>query len=411
MSRTDVRMSGFRERSTTEETLQWLDQTVADIPMSTETVDLTQATGRVLGTDVVSTIEVPGFDRSAMDGFAVRSHETVGATDYSPIQLSIIGDSFPGEPFHGEVQAGQAVRIMTGAPIPAGADAVVPAEFTRIDEHQVEIASPIPQRKNIGKVGEDIRGGATVLNSGRVLRPQDVGVLASIGIAEVCVRKRPHVRIIVTGNELALPGESKTEFQIYEANSFLLRGLITRDGGVLEKVKYIQDDRESIAQALAEPGADVILVSGGTSVGAEDFAPNLVRELGELPIHGIAMRPSSPTGLGRIKRALVCLLPGNPVSCLCAYDFFAGRAIRLLGGKSAEWPYRKANGILGSKVASAIGRLDYCRVAVEGETVTPLAISGASILSSTTRADGFLIVPTDHEGMVEGSHVEFYRYD
>lgn len=411
MSRTDVRMSGFRQRSTVEESLLWLDKAISEIPDAIDTVSLEQATGRVLATDVVSTMDVPGFDRSAMDGFAVRSQETVGASDYSPIQLTITGNSYPGDPFDGEVHTGEAVRIMTGAPIPTGADAVVPAEFTRVEGDQVEIASPIPQFKNIGKIGEDISTGTTILRERRSLRPQDVGVLASIGVAEVPVRKQPRVRVIVTGNELALPGQTKSAYQIFEANSFLLRGLIARDGGDLQDVRYIQDDRETISQALLEPGADVILVSGGTSVGAEDFAPNLVRELGELPIHGIAMRPSSPTGLGRIHETLVCLLPGNPVSCLCAYDFFAGRAIRMLGGRSGEWPYQKGNGVLGRKVASAIGRLDYCRVAVDGDTVIPLAISGASILSSTTRAAGFLVVPTDHEGMSEGNSVEYYCYD
>jgi molybdopterin molybdotransferase len=152
-------------------------------------------------------------------------------------------------------------------------------------------------------------------------------------------------------------------------------------------------------------------VSGGSSVGSEDHAPTLVAQTGELAIHGVAMRPSSPAGIGRVGEALVFLLPGNPVSCLCAYDFFAGRAIRLCGGRPAEWPHRRRQGIVARKIVSAIGRVDYCRVRLTGEGVEPLALSGASILSSTTRADGFVIVPSESEGYGAGSEVTVYLYE
>ncbi|MGE0377522.1 MAG: molybdopterin-binding protein, partial [Planctomycetaceae bacterium] len=162
---------------------------------------------------------------------------------------------------------------------------------------------------------------------------------------------------------------------------------------------------------LEEPGADVVLVSGGSSVGAEDHAPTLVAELGELAIHGIAMRPSSPTGMGRIREILVFLLPGNPVSCLCAYDFFAGRAIRRLGGRSSDWPYRSSVETVARKIVSAVGRVDYCRVRRDAGGIVPLAISGASILSSTTRADGFVIVRAESEGHAPGEQVTVLWYD
>jgi len=155
----------------------------------------------------------------------------------------------------------------------------------------------------------------------------------------------------------------------------------------------------------------VILVSGGSSVGSEDHAPPLIAQVGELAIHGVAMRPSSPAGIGRIGDALVFLLPGNPVSCLCAYDFFAGRAIRLRGGRSADWPHRTLRAVVARKVVSAIGRVDYCRIRLVDEKVEPIALSGASILSSTTRADGFVIVPSESEGYGPGTEVTVYLYD
>jgi molybdopterin molybdotransferase len=236
-------------------------------------------------------------------------------------------------------------------------------------------------------------------------------LIASLGLAHVEVVAAPRVRIIVTGNEIAAPGEPKTPQQIYDANSPMLRALVARDGGVVAAHLRIGDDPAKIRDALSAPGVDVILVSGGSSVGSEDHAPTLVAQTGELAIHGVAMRPSSPAGIGRVGEALVFLLPGNPVSCLCAYDFFAGRAIRLRGGRPAEWPHRRRQGIVARKIVSAIGRVDYCRVRLTGEGVEPLALSGASILSSTTRADGFVIVPSESEGYGAGSEVTVYLYE
>ncbi len=402
-------MRGFARRATVDAALAWVDAQASTLPA--ETIELNDAHGRVLATFVTSPIDVPGFDRSAMDGYAVRGGETTGAGDYQPLALDVIGESLPGRPFAGTVEAGQAVRIMTGAPLPAGADAVVPAEFARESDSRVEITEASPPARNVGRVGEDIRAGTVVLHSGRRLRPQDIAVVASIGIDQLRVVRRPRVRIIVTGGELATPGTTKGTYQIYEANSFLLHGLIARDGAVPESECHIADERHAIRTALTAPGADVILVSGGSSVGAEDHAPTLLAEQGELAIHGVAMRPSSPAGMGRVGTTLVFLLPGNPVSCLCAYDFFAGRAIRVMGGRSPDWPYRRHTGRLLRKIVSAIGRVDYCRVRITAEGIEPVSLSGASILSSTTRADGFAILPAECEGLAPGSDLEVFYYD
>jgi molybdopterin molybdotransferase len=172
----------------------------------------------------------------------------------------------------------------------------------------------------------------------------------------------------------------------------------------------VADDREKIFAAMTAD-VDMVLVSGGSSVGQEDHVPTILAAEGELAVHGVAMRPSSPTGMGRLASRLVFLLPGNPVSCLCAYDFFAGRAIRALGGRPREWPYRRVRAKLARKISSEIGRLDYTRVELRGGEVWPLAIGGASILSSTTRADGFVIIPADLEGHPPGAEVDVYLYD
>ena len=183
------------------------------------------------------------------------------------------------------------------------------------------------------------------------------------------------------------------------------------DGGVVLPYEIIPDRPDRIREALKTPEADAVLVSGGSSVGREDHAPRLLAEIGSLDFHGVSMRPSSPAGCGRIGERFVFLLPGNPVSCLCAYEFFAGPSIRALGGRSRAWPHRRIRLPLARKIASAVGRTDYTRVAIEDGCVIPIATSGASILSSTVRASGAVIVPRELEGMPEGAEVEVILYD
>ena len=406
----DVRMRGFEHRHTVAAALAWLDSQLQ--PLTSERVPLPVAFGRVLAAPVVSDVDVPGFDRATMDGYAVVAVSTEGAAAYSPLPLTVIGDSMPGHPFTGVVAPGQAVRVMTGAPMPHGADAVLPAEFVERESGSTLISAlaPVSPEKHVGRRGEDIVRGTTVLDAGRVLRPQDVGVLSSVGQAQVDVVRQPRVRLAITGNELQPAGSRPEGFRIADANGPMLAALVQRDGGVVDFPGLLRDDAETIAAAL-HADADVVIVSGGSSVGIEDLAPSLVARDGELAVHGIAMRPSSPTGLGRIGHRLVFLLPGNPVSSLCAYDFFAGRAIRVLGGRPAPWPYRMVRARLARKISSPIGRLDYARVSLVDGLVEPVAVAGASLLSSTTRADGFVIVADDSEGFAAGADVDVWLYD
>jgi molybdopterin molybdotransferase len=400
-------MRGFLRRSTVAQAWAWLDAQL--LALDYEHVDLSAAAGRVLAEDIVSAIDVPRFARSMMDGYALSAADTEGATPYNRLPVTIVGEALLGRGFSGTVARGQAVRIMTGAPLPTGADAVLPVEKTEGEHERLYALDEVTPGKHVGRVGEDIQAGATILACGRRLRPQDVGVLSSVGAGRVAVVRQPRVRIVVTGNELLPAGSAPSGYQIADANGPMLAALIERDGGVVSYPGIIADDRAAIAAAL-EDDADVILVSGGSSVGQEDHAPTLLAERGELAIHGIAMRPSSPTGMGKLGARLVFLLPGNPVSCLCAYDFFAGRAIRALGGRPRAWPYRPVRWPLARKLVSQVGRVDYCRVAIGAGLVEPLAIGGASVLSSTTRADGFVVVPEDSEGYGEGMEVEVWLY-
>lgn len=409
----DVRMRGFKSRVDVHEVEAFLEGHTRVLPA--EAVPLREASGRVLAQAVISAHEVPGFPRSAMDGFAVKGEDTFGASDYDPISLEVVGESFPGKPFEGTLASGCAVKIMTGAPIPEGADAVVRAEVCQQEGRRVALSEAVPPKKNVGKKGEDVRTGDRLLSAGRRLRPQDVGVLSSIGVAEVECVARPRVRLVITGDELLPAGTRATGPFIADSNSVMLAALVERDGGRLLPYEILPDQVSVVRDALSADDADLLLVSGGSSVGQEDHAPRLVAELGSLDYHGVAMRPSSPAGVGRLPAASgdrwVFLLPGNPVSCLCAYEFFAGPTVRGLGGRSRRWPHRAVELPLERKITSQVGRVDYVRVAIENGRVLPLATSGASILSSTVRAAGCVIVPRDAEGMPEGSSVRVLLYD
>ena len=403
-------MRGFAQRATVDDALAWIDSVLPQFgDMDIEDVSLLRAAGRVLARNVASSVNVPAFARAMMDGFAVRADDTQGATPYNAFPLEILGTCLPGKSFAGSVTPGNAVRIMTGAPLPDGADAVLPFENSQVDSDRVLVMGDVSPGKHVGQLGEDVRAGDAVLTAGRVLRPQDVGMLSALGFGYASVVRRPRVRILITGDELLPMGTPPVGFRITDANGPMLSALVARDGGEPLGPFMVPDDRDAILAALREEG-DVVLVSGGSSVGQEDHVPTLLAEQGELAIHGIAMRPSSPTGMGRLDGRLVFLLPGNPVSCLCAYDFFAGRAMRALGGRPRDWPYARRQVRLNRKLVSVVGRVDYARVYVRGGEAEPLAIGGASVLSSVTKADGFVIVPADSEGYPEEAEVEVFIY-
>jgi len=409
----DVRMKGFASRTTVDEAVAWIDAQLPNFSqLPTEEVSLLESCGRILAADVVSRVNVPGFDRSMMDGFALSATETYGATPYNPLLFKIAGTSFPGAPFPGTVFPGQTVCIMTGAPMPNGANAVLPVEKTERQGDSLLAMAEVSAGKHVGAVGEDVHSGSTLLSARRVLRPQDIGVLSSIGCSDAVVVRKPKVGILITGNELLPCGTAPKGYQITDANGPMLHALVKRDGGQPVMPGLVPDDRESLLTAMASmsESADILLVSGGSSVGQDDHAPRLVATHGLLAIHGIAIRPSSPAGMGLFNNRLVFLLPGNPVSCLCAYDFFAGRAIRVVSGRRADWPYLRVQAKLTRKLVSTVGRVDYARVKLIGNNAEPISISGASILTSTTSADGFVIIPANSEGYAAETNVEVFLY-
>jgi molybdopterin molybdotransferase len=382
-------------------------------PLEAESVQLEQALGRTLARDVISTEMVPSFDKSAMDGYALRGAETFGASPADPVSFKVIGEVLPGDVSDPEVGPGEAVRIMTGGVFPKGADAVLMAEYATDGGDVVLVHGSVVPGRNVARAGEDIRKGDRVLERGRVLRPQDMGVLASIRMVELKVTRRPVVGIISTGNELVEPGSAEAGHPGRVVNScrYMLEGLVTQTGGAARWLGTLRDDREALRTALEAFDGDILLTTGATSAGKEDYLPGLLAELGELLVHGVNIRPASPLAFGRLGKALAVLLPGNPVAAMVGFDVFVRPALQLQLGQREERWNRRVRGRLRRKLASALNRTDFVRVQLVGEgEVEPLRSGGAGVLTSVTRADGFVIVPRDDEGFEAGTEVEVYLY-
>ena len=409
----DVRMRGFPSRTDVDEVVAWVDARPAPLPG--EPASLRDAAGRVLAQDVVAAMDLPPFARSAMDGWAVRGADTFGATPSEPLRLEVVGDCRTGVAPSVSVGPNQAARIRTGAPLPPGADAVLPAELGVEGATTVDALDAVPPGRHVGRRGEDVAAGTCVLSRGRRLRAQDVGLLSALGVGEVVAVRRPRVALLVTGSEVRPAGTRPEGHTVADANGPMLDALVRRDGGVPTLHGPFADDDPALERGLVEAPADVLLVTGASSVGPEDRVPGLVARHGTLSIHGVALRPASPAGVGVVAGRPVFLLPGNPVSAMCAYELFAGRLVRRLGGRSPELPHRLVRVPTARKVVSELGRVDFLRVRlVESGGVRraePLTARGAGILSSLTRADGFVLVPKDVEGWPEGAEVDVRLYD
>ncbi len=409
----DVRMRGFRTRVSLEEARRRIVDAVSPLGR-TEKVPLREALGRLLAAEVLAPRPVPAFDRAAMDGWAVEASRTFPATAYDPVVLEVAGESLPAAPFGEALIGARAVRIMTGAPLPAGADAVVPAEFAEEARGFVRVAGAVTPGKHVGRAGEDLEEGAVVLPAGRDIRPQDVGILAAIGLDAVEAAPRPRAALLATGDEIVRAGARLSPFQVFDADSPMLAALLERWGGRTASASLQPDDparlRRALARAASASTVDLVLVTGGTSVGCEDHVPGILADLGSLLFHGVALRPAGPVGFGLVEGKPVFALPGNPVSCLSAFDLLVGPCLRRLQGLPASEPYRSVRLPLARRLSSVAGRADYARVALTENGLEPVSVSGASILTTAVRADGWVLVPEDVEGYEQGETVEVRLY-
>lgn len=380
-------------------------------PVSTvERLPIRSALGRVLAEDVVSPVDVPGHDNSAMDGYAVRFADL---NQDGEATLKIIGSAFAGQPFEGQVGHGQAVRIMTGGVLPQGADTVIMQERTKASGDQVAVTAVARKGTNTRRAGEDLKKGAPALKKGQPLHPAGIGLVASLGIGEVSVYRKLRVAFFSTGDELVSIGHPLGPGQIYDSNRYTIHGMLTRIGCEVLDMGVIRDDPKEVERAFAEAGAvaDVVITSGGVSVGEADFVKQILDRLGEVLFWKIAMKPGRPLAYGKINGAHFFGLPGNPVSVMVTFYQFVRDALLYLQGQADIKPLPTVKVKCTSPIKKAPGRTEFQRgilsLESNGEwTVRTTGDQGSGILSSMSQADCFIILSTATGNVDAGATVD-----
>ncbi|MDQ1709967.1 MAG: molybdopterin molybdotransferase [Frankiaceae bacterium] len=396
-----------------------VDEHLAEIlarvgPLRPMDLHLLDAHGCVLAEDVVAPAPLPGFDNSSMDGYAVRSADVAGATPQAAVSLPVIGDIAAGTTKVLTIQPGLCARIMTGAPIPPGADAVVPVEWTDGDARQVRIGNQPAVGAYIRRAGEDVRAGDTVAHTGTLLGSTQIALLAAVGRRTVVVRPKPRVVVISTGAELVDLGESLGYGQIVDSNSYALTAAVREAGAIAYQVGIVPDNATALTRAIEDHliQADLIVSSGGVSVGAYDVVKQVLSKLGTVGFHQVAMQPGMPQGFGVVGDDIPYFgLPGNPVSALVSFEVFVRPALRrMLGAEPLGRPQVTAT--LTQAVHKPIGKRQFLRVYVtrQGEQVLaePTGGQGSHMLAGLAAANGLAIIPEDVAELPAGTPVTIW---
>ncbi|MFC6799004.1 MULTISPECIES: gephyrin-like molybdotransferase Glp [unclassified Haladaptatus] len=370
----------------------------------TGAVPLEDADGRVLAEPITSNRNVPHYRRAAMDGFAVRAADTFGASDRSPNVLRVAT---------GEVAPGSGVRVHTGSELPPGADAVVMVEHVDRVGDDLEVFDAVAEGENVAPEGEDVEAGQQLYDAGHRLRPSDLGLLKSTGVATVSVYEPPRVTVIPTGEELVeadpKPGE------VVETNGLTVSRLVERWGGDADYQEIVTDDETALREAVAgNLDADIVVTTGGSSVGERDLIPDVVADMGDVFVHGVALKPGHPVAMGVVEDTPIIMLPGYPVACIINAVQFLRPALKWAGRMPLEeFPTVEAR--LSRKIRSDVGDRTFVRVRLtddESEPVaTPTRASGSGVLSSVALADGWVEVPESSEGIAEGETVAVQNWE
>jgi molybdopterin molybdotransferase len=371
-----------------------------------EWVSLQDANGRVLARDVISGADVPPFSRAAMDGYAVRADDTAGSSRSEPSTLRCIEQVFTGQVAIQSVGTGQCIEIATGAPMPAGADAVVMVEETDTDgSGNIRIFAAAQPRQNVGRQGADIQQGQTVVQAGTALNASRLGALAALGLTGVEVYAKPRIAILSTGNEIVDPGVPLAPGQIYDINKFTLSAVISDHGGVPVLFRTAVDSLEDLSRAVDEClGEDLLVFSGGSSVGRRDLIMDVIAAKGEVLFHGIAVKPGKPTVFGRIGGKLVFGMPGYPTSCLSNAYILLAPTLRRIARLPAQ-TIRSVTLPLGARVASVAGRHQFYSVRIAGGLAMP-AFKASGDITSMSQADGYIEIPAATELVEQGELVD-----
>jgi molybdopterin molybdotransferase len=387
-------------------------QLFARIP--TESVSLTESVGRILAADICSDIDLPDFSRSIMDGFAVKGASTFGASEANPAYLTVTGNVAMGKSADITAGPGEAVRIPTGGMLPAGADSVVMLEHTGIiDDTTIEVYRSVAPGQNVVAVGEDIKKGEIALSSGSRIRPQEAGMLAALGSKQVAVFKQPLIGIISTGDEIVAVDEEPGPGRIRDINTYTLTGLIRESGAIPMQFGIVHDDYPALLaqSSRAIDQCDMVLVSGGSSVGARDFTIEVISALQDAAIlfHGISISPGKPTILAKIKNKAFWGLPGHVVSAMIVFSRIVKPFIEHISGcrqTARDW---RLTARLSRSIASAQGRVDYIRVRLddkEGILQAEPILGKSGLINTMVKADGLIEVGMNTEGLDKGAEVE-----
>jgi molybdenum cofactor synthesis domain-containing protein len=381
------------------------------VPLTrTERLPLLEAAGRVLAEPIVAPMDVPPFARAAMDGYAVIAQDTFGSGNFNPALLALLEVVHAGDLAVGSVTAGRCIQVATGSPVPPGADAVVQVEDTELvggeaTEATVKIYSPVYPGQNISTQGKDIRAGREVLAVGVRLDPSKIGVLAALGLTQVTVFAKPSVAVVPSGNEIVPPGEPLPPGKIYDINSFTLSALIRDHGGLPTILPIMRDTLEDVERSLmgAVEIHDLVVISGGSSVGERDVMVEAVERLGELKFHGIAVKPGKPTLCGVVRGKLLLGMPGYPTSCLTNGYGLLVPVLHRLG----RLPAARTGGVelpLSRRYTSTVGRHQFLPVRIEqGEVVPVFKESGA--ITSMADAEGYIEIPANVDLVEKGERV------
>lgn len=373
-----------------------------------ETISIEDALGRILNTDIISNINVPCYDNSAMDGYAVRTIDCAEAGT-----TLLISQRIPAGKVGSELAPGTAARIFTGAPIPASADAVVMQEHCDKNDDQVTINTAVKLGQNVRCAGEDIAQGSIVLEKGHRLRPQELGLLASVGLAEVEVKRKLKVATFFTGDEIVEPANELGEGQIYNSNKYTIKGLLQQSDCEIIDLGIVPDTLEATLEVLKKASlqADLVITSGGVSVGEEDYVRIALEQLGELKMWRIAMKPGKPVAFGKVGDALFMGLPGNPVSTFVTYLLFAKPLIQKMQGANRYSPLKMT--VVADFEWPRLKRQEYLRVRLvesdKGLTATLYPHQGSGVLSSASWADGLVEILVDSP-VEKGSQVNYLSF-
>ncbi|MES9834717.1 MAG: bifunctional molybdopterin-guanine dinucleotide biosynthesis adaptor protein MobB/molybdopterin molybdotransferase MoeA [Candidatus Thiodiazotropha sp. DIVDIV] len=382
--------------------------------LTTQRLALREALGRVLAEDIISPLDVPGHTNSAMDGYALKG-EDLQSSELDKFKL--IGTTVAGKPFKTRCNSGECVRIMTGAPMPSGTDTVIMQEQAKLDEHQmVSFTSQHKPGQNVRHAGEDIPKGSSVLQPGRRLTAADLGVMASLGFGEVSVRRKPRIAFFSTGDELRGLGETLNEGDVYDSNRYSLYGMLKECGADLLDMGVIKDDPEALRQAFqtAAEVADIVISSGGVSVGEADYTKNILQQLGKIHFWKIAMKPGRPLAFGKLGETLFFGLPGNPVAVMVTFYQFVLPAIHYLATGKPYHPFT-LSAASNNDIRKRPGRYEFIRgIFSTGEngkiSVESVGQQGSGILTSMSRGNCFILLPESCAGVESGDQVEIQPF-